>query len=210
MNRPDLLKGEDLLPAPSQARSRLKRERIKAAALALFSAKGYEGTSIDEIAGKAKMAVGGFYQHFRSKRQLLLVLMDELLEKLSEIDLRPKGASNLREGLRAFLTRALATDIRYFGAYRAWREAAIGDRKLAEKENEIRAWSRKRVATAFALLQQLPGARPGVDAVTLAQVMDEFFWNLLGQAATLSDEQLSAWVDSAAHLVFHALFADGS
>jgi AcrR family transcriptional regulator len=208
MNRPDLLKGEDLLPEPSQSRSRQKRLRLKAAGLALFSVKGYEGTSIDEIAAKAKMAVGGFYQHFRSKRQLLLVLMDELLENLSQMDLRPKGASNIREGLRTFLARALATDIRYFGAYRAWREAVIIDATLAKKENEIRAWTRTRVATAFSLLQLLPGARPEVNAVALAQVMDEFFWNLLGQAVTLPEPQLNSWVDSATHLMYHALFLD--
>ena len=105
MDRPNLLKGEDLLPEPVQLRSRQKRTRIKAAGLALFGEKGYDRTSVDEITAKAKLATGGFYQHFRSKQQLLLVLMDELLESLSRLDLRPKGASNIREGLRGFLTR---------------------------------------------------------------------------------------------------------
>src|SRR5271166_6459783 len=91
MTRPDLLAGENLPPKPLQRRSLEKRARIKAAGLALFGEKGFERTSIEEIAQKADLAVGGFYQHFRSKRQLLLTLMDELLEKLSQMDLRPKG-----------------------------------------------------------------------------------------------------------------------
>src|ERR1700722_12794161 len=99
MNRPDLLKGEDLLPEPIQSRSREKRRRIKEVALDLFGRNGYEGTSIDEIALKADLAVGAFYQHFRSKRQLLLVLMDDLLEGLMQLDLRPKGSRDIREGL---------------------------------------------------------------------------------------------------------------
>ncbi len=51
------------------------------------------------------------------------MLMDELLESLSRLDLRPKGQSDVREGLRTFLTRALSADLKYLGAYRAWREA---------------------------------------------------------------------------------------
>jgi AcrR family transcriptional regulator len=208
MDRPKLLKGEDLLPEPAQFRSRQKRERIKAAGLALFGEKGYDRTSVDEIAAKAKLATGGFYQHFRSKRQLLLALMDELLESLSRLDLRPKGASNIREGLRGFLTRALSADLQYLGAYRAWREAAVTDPALARKEAEIRAWTTARVYQAFTLLQQLPGARRGVDLKALAQVMDGFFWNLLAQAVTLAKVDLEAWIDSATHLIFHALFED--
>ena len=208
MNRPNLLAGEDRLPEPSQVRSREKRTRLKGAGLALFGRQGYENTSIEEIAAKARHAVGGFYQHFRSKRQLLLVLMDELLERLSQLDLRPKGAANIREGIRSLLSRALSLDLQYLGVYRAWREAAITDPGLARKEMEIRIWTTGRVLTAFSLLQQLPGARSGVDVKSLAQVMDAFFWNFLAQAVTLSEKQRNAWMDSAAHLIYHALFTD--
>jgi AcrR family transcriptional regulator len=208
MNRPNLLKGEDLLPEPAQLRSRQKRTRIKAAGLALFGEKGYDRTSVDEIAAKAKLATGGFYLHFRSKQQLLLVLMDELLESLSRLDLRPKGTSNIRQGLRGFLARALSADLQYLGAYRAWREAAITDAILIRKEAEIHAWTTARVYQAFTLLRQLPGARRGVDLKALAPVMDGFFWNLLAQAVTLAKVDLEAWIDSATHLIFHALFED--
>jgi hypothetical protein len=134
--------------------------------------------------------------------------MDELLERLSRLDLRPKTTSNIREGLRAFLSRALSTDLHYLGAYRAWREAVITDPDLAQKETEIRAWTTARVFTAFSLLQQLPGARRRVDIQALAQVMDAFFWNLLAQAVSLPEVQLNVWIDSATHLIYHALFAD--
>ena len=208
MIRPQLLAGEDRLPEPSQVRSREKRKRLKAAGLALFGAKGYENTSIDEIAIKSNLAVGGFYQHFRSKRQLLLVLMDELLERLSQLELRPKGAANIRQGIRALLSRALSMDLEYLGVYRAWREAAITDPELAQKESEIRAWTTRRVLTAFSSLQELPGARRGIDVKSLAHVMDAFFWNFLAQAVSLTDKQRSAWMDSTAHLIYHALFID--
>src|SRR5205085_11881096 len=123
-----------------------KRARLKRAGLALFGEKGYESTSILDIARRANLAVGGFYQHFRSKRQLLLVLMDELLSKLGELDLRPQESGDIRAGLRAFLARAFAADLRYLGAYRAWREAVLMDPSLTRKQKEIHTWTTARVA----------------------------------------------------------------
>ena len=106
--RPNLLAGESLPAAPLQKRSLEKRARLKAAGLALFGAKGYENTSVDGIARRAKLAVGSFYQHFRSKRQLLLALMDELLEKLSQLNFQPQAATEIRAGIRGLLSRAFS------------------------------------------------------------------------------------------------------
>jgi len=206
--RPNLLAGEDLLPEPQQKRSLAKRARLNMAALSLFGEKGYEGTSVDEIAKRANLAMGSFYQHYRSKRQLLLALMDELLEHLSRLELRPKAAVDIRVGLRELLSRAFSTDLRYLGAYRAWQEAALSDPELAQKQLEIHIWTTSRVMAVFKLLQQLPGARPGVDTAALARVMDSFFWNLLAHALRLSKVELNQWIAAATHLMYHALFAD--
>ncbi|MFZ0634003.1 MAG: helix-turn-helix domain-containing protein [Candidatus Acidiferrales bacterium] len=206
--RPNLLAGEDLPPEPRQKRSLAKRARLKAAGLTLFGENGYESTSIDEIARRAKLAVGGFYQHYRSKRQLLLALMDELLEGLSRMDFRPGAVTEVQSGIRELLSRAFSHDLRYLGAYRAWQEAVLSDPELARKQKAIQAWTTARVTTVFRLLQQLPGAREGVDIPGLGRVMDSFFWNLLGQAARLRSVELNQWIDSATHLIYHALFMD--
>ncbi len=208
--RPNLLAREDLPREPHQKRSLEGRARLKDAGLALFGEKGYEGTSIEEVARRGNLSLGGFYQHFRSKRQMLLVLMDELLEKLSQLDLRPRGSADLRAGLRAFLSRAFAADLRYLGAYRAWQEAALADAELARKQEEIQAWTTARIATAFTLLQQLPGARREVDLPGLARVMDSFFWGLLARAVQVPEAELNQWIDAATHLIYHALFTDRS
>src|SRR5258708_2112351 len=206
--RPDLLAGEDLPPEPHQKRSLDKRARLKAAGLALFGEKGCEGTSIGDIAERAKLAVGTFYQHFGSKRQLLLVLMDELLEKLSQLDFHPTGMADVRSGLRALLSRAFARDLSYLGAYRAWQEAVLSDTGLAHKQEKIHAWTTARVTAVFQALQQLPGARPGVDIEGLARAMDVFFWSLLARAVRLKETELNQWIDSATHLIYHAIFTD--
>ena len=208
--RPNLLAGEDLPPGPQQKRSLEKRGRLKATGLRLFGEKGYEGTSIDEIARRAKLPVGTFYQHFRSKQQLLLVLMDELLEKLSQLDFRPGNTPDVRAMVHALLSRAFSHDLRYMGAYWAWQEAVLSDPELARKQVEIHAWTTARVTAVFQVLQRLPGARAGVDVVGLGRVMDSFFWSLLGQAVRMPGGELERWIDSAAHLIYHALFVDAA
>jgi AcrR family transcriptional regulator len=208
VKRPNLLAGQDLPPAPRQKRSIEKRARIKAAGLALFRDHGFERASIEQIARKARVPVGAFYQHYRSKRQLLLALMDDLLETMAQLDLRPQPSANLRAGLRDFLARAFSGDLRYLGAYRAWLEAALSDRDLARKQRRIRAWTTARVTGVFSALHQLPGARRHVDIPSLARSMDSFFWNLLGEALHASKIELDQWIKSAAHLMYHALFED--
>lgn len=206
--RPNLLAGENLPAAPLQKRSLDKRARLKAAGLALFGEKGYENTSIEEIARRSELAVGSFYQHFRTKRQLLLTLMDELLERLSQLNLQPQGATDVRAGLRGLLSRAFSYDLRYLGAYRAWKEAALSDPSLVNKQHEIHKWTTGRVLRVFQFLQTLPGARQGVDIPGLARAMDTFFWSLLAQAGQSRRAELEQWIDSATHLIYHAMFID--
>jgi len=206
--RPNLLAGEALPPQPVQKRSLEKRARLKAAALALFAEKGYEATSIEEIAQQADLAIGSYYQHYRSKRQLLLALMDELLEKLSGLNLQPGRTNDAPAGLRALLGRAFSHDLSYLGAYRAWQEAALSDPDLAHKQRQIHAWTAARVEALFTFLRQSPGARAGVNVHALAQVMDSFFWSLLARAAAMSKRELNQWIDVSSHLIYHALFKD--
>ena len=206
--RPDLLAHQDLPSAPHQKRSLEKRARLKAAGRVLFGSKGYERASIEEIAGRAGLAVGTFYQHFRSKRQLLLSLMDELLEKLSQLNLRPAAQGDARAGLHHLLRQAFATDLEYLGVYRAWQEAVLFDPDLARKQIDIRAWTTARVESLFGLLSQQPGARQGVDIPSLARSMDSFFWNLLPLAIDMPQMELDRWIKSSTHLIYHALFRD--
>jgi AcrR family transcriptional regulator len=208
--RPNLLAGENLPAAPLQKRSLEKRARLKTAGLALFGENGYENTSVGQIARRAKLAVGTFYQHFRSKRQLLLALMDELLERLGQLNFQPQpqAATDLRAGIGELLARAFAHDLRYLGAYRAWQEAALSDPSLAKKQQEIHQWTTGRVMRVFQFLQTLPGARRQVDIPGLARAMDAFFWKLLAQAAHLPKADLEQSIDAATHLIYHALFTD--
>lgn len=206
--RPDLLSEEDLPTEPRQQRSLEKRSRLKAAALRSFGEHGYENTSIGDIARRANLASGGFYLHFRSKRQLLLVLMDDLVDVLSRLELRLGSSDDVRAELRVLLARAFASDLQYLGAVRAWQEAVLTDPDLAQKHRLIHAWTNTRVMSLFARLLELPGARRRVDVPGLARAVDTLFWALLAQALLLSKVEIDEWLDSATHLIYHALFED--
>jgi AcrR family transcriptional regulator len=207
-HRPNLLKFEQLPPEPRQRRSQEKRRRLKDAALQLFRSRGYERTSVEQITKRANLATGSFYQHYRSKQQLLLALMDELLAAMGRLSLRPAYGGDVGGSLRELLARGFSNDLRYLGAYRAWEEAVLYDPQMASRQLAIRQWTTKRVAVLLSSLQQWPGARPGVDVPALAQVIDTLFWSLLAQAVFLTRVELNEWIDAATHLIHHALFLD--
>jgi AcrR family transcriptional regulator len=186
----------------SQSRN-ATRAALRKSALRLFSKHGFEATSIDEIAESANVAVGGFYQHFRSERQILLVLMEELLLKLEQLNLQPRGNS-LRAGIRAVLRDGFATDLVYAGAYRAWREAILSDSDLARKDRQIRAWTTGRVIQLFQQMRTLPKVRPGLALPTFAEMLGTLFWQLVGQPP----KRVDAMIDTIAHVIHHSLFID--
>jgi AcrR family transcriptional regulator len=202
--RPDLLAGERLGRTPSQQRSRARRDALLQAALELFGRDGYEATAIGDIARRARTSVGAFYQYFQSKRQILLVLMNELLSKLEHIEMQPQGVRDLRSGIESVLRAGLATDLAYAGAYRAWREAILSDRELAALDARVRAWTTGRLRDVFGMLAQLPGARVGIDVSLFAAVMDRLFWDLLASPLS-SDHRI---IEILGHTIYCALFHD--
>lgn len=210
IERPNLLGGEDVPREPKQKRSVENRTRLKKAALELFGEKGFERTSIDEIVERAHLAIGSFYLHYRSKRQLLLALMDDLVENLSRLTLGADMSTNMPYNLRYLLGRAFSVDLEFLGACRAWDEAVLSDEHLLIKHREIRGWTNQRVAGLLNTMQQQPGARRDVNVPVLAKMIDDLFWTLLGQAAQMGPPELEQWLNSATHLVYHALFTDAA
>jgi hypothetical protein len=143
----------------------------------------------------------------RSKRQLLLVLVDDLLRELDGVNLRLDRGVEPRAALHDLLDRAFSADLRYVGAYRAWEEAARADPALAKLRRDVHAWTAGRVARVFTALQQWPGARRDLDIPTLAAMMNGLFWTMLADAHG-DRRTLRRSIEAATHLMFHALFAD--
>jgi TetR/AcrR family transcriptional regulator len=112
---------------PRRERERLrKRKEMLAAALELFSEKGYHNVSMAEIAQSAEFAIGTLYNFFKNKEDLYKALMLELAdtfhEELTRAIEKPGDATEkLRNYVRAKgeIFRANVAMIRlYFGETR--------------------------------------------------------------------------------------------
>ena len=201
--RPNVLSGEFLAEPARRERSRLAREALLGAALSRFAAHGYDATTVEEIAKDAGVAVGGFYQHFRSKRQVLLILLDQLLAELETLPpWRPgDGAATILECIHRRFTGMW----HYAGVYRAWREAALRDPSLTAIHASIEAWAAVKGAAALNAAAAAPGARRNVDVLTLAYMLSVVFLRLL--ESNVPDR--TAVADTVVAFVTHALFEDG-
>lgn len=202
---PDFLNGVTLPPDPQQARSQRKREALIEAALVLFETHGYEATSIETIAQKAEVAVGGFYQHFKSKQQLLLVLMQRLVLAIDALQFPLDPAQPPRRLIEQALRTALALDRLYTGAYRAWRSLSRQDANFAELNIQLESWLQARLRQLLQALTQLPQIRSALDLDQLSWVLMLLFLDLIER---LTDETLEMAVQAMTHLIYHALFTE--
>lgn len=69
---------------------RHKREAIISAAREIFSRRGYETTTIAEIASAANVAVGTVYLYFRTKREIYLATSINWTEEIAAVLTRPE------------------------------------------------------------------------------------------------------------------------
>ncbi|WP_328540714.1 TetR family transcriptional regulator [Streptomyces sp. NBC_00344] len=68
------------------AAQRLKmRRELASAAMELFAAKGYEATTVDEIAARAGVARRTFFRHFRSKEEAIFPDHDDTLVRAEAV-----------------------------------------------------------------------------------------------------------------------------
>ncbi len=87
----------------------VRRQSILEAALKLFSAKGYSGASMHQIAGASEFSIGTLYNFFETKETLYLTIIEEkflearqrIENELTEDD---ECTEKIRQAVRALLT----------------------------------------------------------------------------------------------------------
>jgi len=70
--------------AASSQRLKMRRE-LAVAAMELFATKGYEATTVDEIAARAGVARRTFFRHYRSKEEAIFPDHDDTLVRASAV-----------------------------------------------------------------------------------------------------------------------------
>jgi TetR/AcrR family transcriptional repressor of mexJK operon len=121
---------------PKQERAQLKRNALLESGHTLFISKGYEQTTAKEIAAHAGVATGTFYRYFSDKRQLLMSLLEDKLDKL--LPPEPSWVSCDPVSLLASLLEAHNKRLNELGLQRVLPELVLKDPGLAEFLGEAR------------------------------------------------------------------------
>jgi AcrR family transcriptional regulator len=87
------------------------REKILTASLEVFSAKGFHGTTVDEIAERAELGKGTVYRHFHSKKGLFSEL---IRSKVAELEQAVAGAIDPRADVLEFIEAYLRIYFAFF------------------------------------------------------------------------------------------------
>ncbi|HXX47815.1 MAG TPA: helix-turn-helix domain-containing protein [Myxococcota bacterium] len=182
----------------SQAeRSAATVEALERAARALFSGRGFEATSIDDIAARAGVAKGAFYHHFAAKEEIFVRVLDGVqaelaalpvpaasrriadpLERIADAVLRWLLAASEPERKRILLVDGPAVigwqrwreiDAKYFGAgARVALAAVLGERASAREVDALAHLLLGAVMEGALVCASAPDARRAAREVTAA------------------------------------------
>lgn len=93
--------------------NRTKR-KIFEIAMKLFSEKGYEATSIEEITATVGVAKGTLYYHFSSKEEIFNFLVEEGMKLLkNSIEIKTSKCNNTKDKLKAIMLIQIKGIIKY-------------------------------------------------------------------------------------------------
>jgi AcrR family transcriptional regulator len=149
------------------------RRAIAGAALRLFDERGYEETTISDIAAAADVSPRTFFSYFPSKDDVVFAEMDERLADIrARLAQRPSGETPLatfRRVAEALLEAIAAED----GEYGAIQVALIRERP------SLQAQALRRFSDAEeGFVEVLRGIAPDLDEVTAVTVMGVAFGGL--------------------------------
>ncbi len=74
-----------MCPRVSAEYKERRRQTILDAALAVFIGKGYQLTTIDDIAARSGLSVGAIYRYFSTKGEIMLTLVEQRLGRTPEL-----------------------------------------------------------------------------------------------------------------------------
>ena len=82
------------------------RQEILHTAARLFQQRGYDATSMNDVAAALKLSKGGLYHHFQSKDEILFEIMDHAMEITEERVMAPvRSLADPEERLRSLIRR---------------------------------------------------------------------------------------------------------
>ena len=132
-----------------------RRERILEAAQEVFAARGYEAASIGEIAKAAGIAPSVIYDHFPSKRNLHMELLQRQATELFELTTRPVQNESFEERVRWNIEAFFGFVEEHPFAWRMLFRDVGGDPEIADFERNRQREATKGLARLFATLPEV-------------------------------------------------------
>lgn len=83
-----------------------RKNQILEAAIEVFSKKSFEGSTTKEIAKKAKVSEGTIFRYFKTKKEILIYMLNILVEKaLFDFVEQIENGSEVRDVIKNLLKR---------------------------------------------------------------------------------------------------------
>jgi AcrR family transcriptional regulator len=118
------------------------RRALAEAALRLFAQRGYEQTTVADIAAAADVSPRTFFSYFRTKEDVLFADTDERIELMRSAVAELAPDTPITEGIQQVAARVLTSSTGMFGPDRATRA------RLVMSRPELRAKGMERLLTA--------------------------------------------------------------
>lgn len=189
---------------PRQARSQRTLHRILDAAEALVAEKGFEDTTVAEVARRAGSSVGAFYTRFRDKEGMLYALYERYLEQATataDDALGPERweGATVAEILTVVVRFLVAIHREQLGLIRAFVVRSHGDAAFRERQQRLARYVSARL-TALLLERSAEIAHPEPELAAgfgltmgLATIEETMLYGEAGlSAVALGDDDLAS------------------
>jgi AcrR family transcriptional regulator len=148
------------------------RARILKAALKLFAAHGYAGTSIRMIARSARMSVGLLYNYYPTKADLLGAIFEQSMRDVEASFASADAARTPTERIERLVRSAFETVDTNRDFWRLSYGVRMQPAVVADLGKRLHAWTKTIQSTLVRFVRAAGSRRPEVDAALLFALID--------------------------------------
>jgi AcrR family transcriptional regulator len=176
--------------------------RIIDATREVFLARGYGGTTIDEVAKLADVSRASVYTYFASKRELLLAVGEKAADATSALIDRLPAIGTTRAGLRAWIDEFFDI-LEIYGSFAfAWTEAANEDARILSEGRRRHLRLAKRLGAALLATSGRAGTEPiplGIVAFSLLErswSYSRLYGDMLDLGSVKDEAAMALWASA--------------
>jgi AcrR family transcriptional regulator len=167
-------------------RSMKTREKLLKAAKEIFIEKGFQDTSITQIAKKAGIGYGTAYTHFKGKDAILIVVMEGVMSafyEIAEMQYKPTDFDDARKMIKNQITLFLNLARTEQKILRVLYEAKGFSEDVENSWVKIRNQFTERIESDIHYVQEIGLAKPSIQKHIMAKgwffVNEMYLWDLV-------------------------------